>query len=163
MILTYKDGNALHEACLTPNSVLIHVCNNYRAMGAGIAKQIADTCPSALANYKLGSSDLGTITTNFGSDDPINVVNMVAQDNFCRSKSLNASHVYLDYSALTQCFSLLQSELIEEQIDTIVLPHKMGAFRAGGDWATIEDLIKTHLVPYFNITIVKYPEGSPNG
>lgn len=145
--LKVASGNAVTYTIDNPNCVLIHVCNDRKVMGAGIAKEIREKLPKAFEVYVDASSELGTISI---SDK---VVNMVAQSGFRLGRRDDTC--YLNYGALAKCLQQI-SHIIPTNME-IVLPYNMGACRAGGDFEIVMQLV-TFLLPKHNITMIRLSE-----
>ena len=149
MVRTIKviSGNAVTYMIDNPNSILIHVCNDCKVMGAGIAKEIRERLPNAFKAYAEASDTLGTISISE------RVVNMVAQLGMRWHKYDN--NRYLNYGALAECLRQI-AHIVPTNIE-VVLPHGMGACRAGGDFKIVMELV-TFLLPRHNITVVRLSE-----
>lgn len=134
-------GNAVTYTLENDNVSLIHVCNNKRVMGAGIALEIKQRIPSAYGAYKQhglrigGDLPLGTVSTD------AKVFNMVAQDGF------GTGMRHLNYGALSECLTKV-GKRAGMYSNTIALPYKMGADRAGGDWGIVLEMVEWHLKDY---------------
>ena len=149
MVRTIKTvpGNAVTYMIDNPNSILIHVCNDRKVMGAGIAKEIRERLPNAFKAYVEASDTLGTISISE------RVVNMVAQSSMRRHKYDN--NRYLNYGALAAALQQV-AHIVPTNIE-VVLPHGMGACRAGGNFEIVMELV-TFLLPKHNITVVRLSE-----
>ncbi len=127
--------------------VIVHGCNCFCTMKSGIAPQIKAKWPEAYeADLQTKSGDnskLGTIscTTN---TIPI-VVNAYIQYQYGRSKQ------HCNYQALRSCFKEIKRRYSGYKIG---LP-RIGAGLAGGDWNTIQQILKEEL-QHENVTIVKW-------
>ena len=121
--------------------VIVHGCNCFCMMGAGIAAQIAREFPQAKIIDRLttgGSREkLGEITTAVcqGSTGPIVVVNAYTQYRYER-------HVLqVNYESLRNCFTRVRKLFRNHKIGY----PKIGAGLAGGDWDIIKDIIDSEL------------------
>lgn len=131
---------------------ICHQVNCQGAMGAGIAKQIADKWPYVKKEYTrycdaaLNRHDLlgriQMVAANGGhqnSTDPI-IVNIFGQEYYGRSG------VYTDTSALIRAFRKLNDVLRQKgRRMTVAFPHGFGCGLAGGDWSEVEELIVKYL------------------
>ncbi len=113
--------------------VIVHGCNCFCTMDAGIAKLIAKAFPSAvLADGKTEEGDkekLGTITTAeemFGMHQ-LTIVNAYTQFDYKGGGQL------VDYDAITSCFERIAEAFGDRRIGY----PKIGAGMAGGDWDEI--------------------------
>lgn len=114
--------------------VIIHGCNCFNAMGAGIAPQIAKAFPSA---YKIdqgtvkGDKDkLGTISLAFDPRYELYIINAYTQFQF------GGQHP-LDYIALGKCFKQIKTLFHNKRIGY----PEIGAGLGGGDWNKISKII----------------------
>lgn len=131
--ISNKDNN--------PKPILLHCCNNWGAMGSGIALEIRNRIPSAYKNYLQSVYVLGSIS----SDDDNLVVNLVAQDGFVSGKKS------ISYDALVECLEKTKNKFTGHQY---VIPYKMGSDRAGGDWGIVYCLC-CQVLGKENILVVK--------
>ena len=121
--------------------VIIHGCNCYCAMGAGIAKAISATFPEAYASdcettpgdrYKLGRITTATVERN---DHEITIVNGYIQYDW------GGSGVLADYDAIRSVFREVKSQFSGKRIGY----PKLGAGLARGDWTIIAAIIEEEL------------------
>jgi len=134
--------------------IIIHGCNCFCTMGAGIARQIKDTFPEAYKadlKTKIGdASKLGTI--NFATTKSIYytgtktdireiiVINAYTQFDYRGERS---GILLADYEAIRMCFNRI-ALLFGKQNKRIGYP-KIGAGLANGDWNTISKIIDEEL------------------
>lgn len=130
--------------------VIIHGCNCFCTMGAGIAKVIKQEFPEAyLADLqtevgsweKLGSYSLASIRRN---DINFIIVNAYTQYNW------KGKGVKVDYLAIRSVFSKIKQDFCSCKIAYPML----GAGLAGGDWNEISRIIDSELQG-LNHTLVK--------
>lgn len=122
--------------------VIIHGCNCFHAMGAGIALAIKKEFPQAYradlntpkrSKAKLGDYSVAKITLKSGK--PLWVVNAYTQYRYGRDK------VHLDYNALKSVF-----EKIKRDFSTLKIGYPLiGCGLAGGDWNKAKEIINTAL------------------
>ena len=121
--------------------VIIHGCNCFCTMGAGIAKSIRDRFPAAYDAdtatekgdlKKLGTYSSATIETN---ERLFVIVNAYTQYEF-RARGINA-----DYDAITKVFARIKHDFAGQRIGYPMI----GAGLAGGDWAVISEIIEREL------------------
>lgn len=152
-LYTHIKGNALDWA-EKDGYCMIHVCNAQGVMGSGIAKQVKERFPNAYSSY-LGEYILGTATSDASEDYKMNVINLVAQEYYG-----HYGKRYLNYGALACSLSLMMNKyyslLLNSGVQTIVIPFKMGAFRAGGDWDIVIEMCRFMIGGIFNILVVEY-------
>ena len=121
--------------------VIIHGCNCFCAMGAGIAVQIRETFPKAYeADLDTGSGDrkkLGTYSWALINNrkNPIVVVNAYTQFDY------DGEGILADYGAIREVFTRLKEDFPGKRFGY----PKIGAGLAGGDWQTIRDIIESAL------------------
>ena len=131
--------------------VIIHGCNCFCAMGAGIAVAIKSEFPEAykadLATPKGDKSKLGTFSsaTVLKEDNEITVVNAYTQFNW-KGRGNKA-----DYEAIRMVFSEIKSQYSGKRIGYPLI----GAGLAGGDWNIISAIIEKALSNE-NHTLVQY-------
>jgi len=133
-------GNAVDYVLEKDERILLHVCNNKGVMGSGIAKEIRERIPEAFYAYRKSYSELGTVTS-CGK-----VINMVAQDGY--GKGIR----HLNYGALARC--LLIASMQKSRVEFVV-PYKMGADRAGGDWEIVKEMLDFFIADRYDLTIVE--------
>jgi len=139
--------------------VIIHGCNCFHVMGAGVAKQISDTFPEALFFDKLTSKGsrekLGTVSVAdipighpkfYNKYDNVHIVNAYTQFNY-------GTKIQVNYEAVRSCFKTIK-ELYPNVNCRIGYP-RIGAGLAGGDWNIISKIIDEELQG-LNHTLVEY-------
>lgn len=121
--------------------VIVHGCNCFHTMGAGIAKTMASKFPEALAADRATSygdtSKLGTISTaqvERGQHKLI-IVNAYTQFHW------KGSGRKVDYEALGRCFREIANSYSGSRIGYPLI----GAGLAGGDWTMIAPRIDQEL------------------
>lgn len=125
------------------------------AMGAGLAKQIAEKWPNVKKEYvKFCDSkkqkqdllgDIQLVTANGGfqkKDDPL-ILNIFGQFYY------GHEGVYTDYSALIKAFRKINQIYKGE---SLAFPYGFGCGLAGGEWQDVETLIVKYL-PDCDVTI----------
>ncbi len=139
--MKHKKGDLLRLALDGEFDVIVHGCNCFCAMGAGIAKQIRTTFPQAydadLATPSGDKSKLGTyskakVDTESGH---FYVINGYTQYHYADDG------VLADYKAIEKLFSRLKLDFNGKRIGY----PKIGAGLAGGDWKTISKIIDNSL------------------
>ncbi|MCS7470036.1 macro domain-containing protein [Stieleria sp. ICT_E10.1] len=131
------EGDLLKLASQGRFDVIIHGCNCFCTMGAGIAKSIRDQYPAAyeadLATNKGSRDKLGTYSSAdvTAGEFQFTVVNAYTQFNY------RGSGAKADYDAIREVFRKIQSDFTGKRIGYPML----GAGLAGGDWDTISSII----------------------
>ncbi len=144
-------GDLIEFALAGQFDVIIHGCNCFCTMGAGIAKQIKENFPQAYqADLKtpLGDSKkLGTYSlADIKRDDTIfTIVNGYTQYDFSGNGPL------VDYGAVKNLFSRIKKDFSHQRIGY----PKIGAGLAKGDWEVISGIINKELREE-NHTLVEY-------
>lgn len=142
LIQLAKDGE--YEA-------IVHGCNCFCTMGAGIAKKIKQEFPVAYAvdqeTIAGDKSKLGTYTFAHDPRYNVTVVNGYTQY-YYRSKTSD-----VDYSAIQRVFAGMNEDPMF-QGKAIGIP-KIGAGLAGGDWEVIRKIINS-VTPDLDIEVVAY-------
>lgn len=127
--------------------VIIHGCNCFNNMGAGIAAGIRKELPEAYqvdcATQYGNKAKLGTIT-HTKNTTPI-VVNAYTQYKYGHSQR------HADYDAIRSCMKLIKEKFSGKKIGLPLI----GAGLAGGDWNIIEQIISEELDGE-DVTIVKW-------
>ncbi len=124
--------------------VIVHGCNCFHKMGAGIAKPIAQLFPEAhsvdKATSKGDRTKLGTFSQAeiIREDVSFTIINAYTQFDY------RGRGVKVDYIALEKCF-----QTIAQRFPTSRIGYPMiGAGLAGGDWNTIsrsiDEALKDH-------------------
>jgi len=141
-------GDLLDMADNGDFDAIVHGCNCFCNMGAGIAKQIKQRYPSAFeADCETESGDIAKLGTfTIASVGRFEVVNAYTQFKYGGKKS-NA-----DYSAIHSAFESINSAY--DYGAKIGIP-LIGAGLAGGDWKVISDHIN-QVTSNLDITVVRY-------
>jgi len=134
-------GDLIQLALAGHFDVIIHGCNCFCTMGAGIAKLITSFFPEALqADMKTGMADknkLGTYSMARIEKSGKNfmVINAYTQYDF-------AGHgVLVDYKAVKTVFSSIKNDFADKRVGY----PKIGAGLAKGDWNRISKIIDKEL------------------
>ncbi len=147
MITSERIGDLLEFAINGNFDVIIHGCNCFCSMGAGIARSIAERFPEAyIADQRtiIGDrSKLGTYTSV--TINNLKIINAYTQYDCGGPKPI-------DYNAVETVFTKLNYDLAPALKIGIPL---IGAGLAGGDWNTIQSIIN-RVTPNLNITVVHF-------
>lgn len=148
------EGDLIQLALQGQFDVIVHGCNCFCTMGAGIAKGIKAHFPEAyqadLATEKGSAQKLGSYssaTVDVGGS-ALTVVNAYTQRHW-RGRGVKA-----DYEAIKEVFGAIKRDFSGLRI---AYP-KIGAGLAGGDWDTIAAMIEQQLQGE-NHTLVIYVPG----
>lgn len=136
-----RKGDLIQLAINGEFDVIIHGCNCFCTMGAGIAKQIKATFPKAYkadlqtekgAKEKLGTISFTEVETQNGR---LIIVNAYTQFHW------KGSGKKVDYKAVQNCFQQIKEKFSGKRIGYPAI----GAGLAGGDWNIISEIIKKEL------------------
>jgi len=124
--------------------VIVHGCNCFHVMGAGIAKEIATRyheiadIDKYLTKYgdinKLGNYTWKKVTAPNGYT--FNIINAYTQYHYGRKKEM-----YVDYNAIRSVFNKIRQQFPKAKIGY----PRIGAGLAGGNWAIIQQIINQEL------------------
>lgn len=143
-------GNLITMALQHKFDVIVHGCNCFCIMGAGIARQIKEIFPEAyLADRKTTPGDikkLGCYSRAKSSPQlgNITVINAYTQYNY------NKYSTAIVYIAVKKVFEKINQDFKGKKIG---IP-KIGTGLAGGDWKQISNIIEK-ATPDLDITVVK--------
>lgn len=142
-MIEYIKGDLIKSDC----DVIIHGCNCYVCMGAGIAKQIKNTYPEA---YKMDCSTvygdknkLGTFThvkvpNKYFPDKDVYIVNAYTQYKYGRKDG----EIYADYKAIREVMAKISDFFADTDAPQLKIGMpKIGAGLARGDWKIISEII----------------------
>lgn len=155
-------GNLVTMAQEGAFQAIVHGCNIFHTMGAGIAPQIAKAFPLAeQADFRtdLGSEEkLGTYSVAYIAKSDVTVINAYTQAGY----TLTRGEHNVDYLAIAEVFALLNKRMNEFNAETFTKLDKrpmgipmIGAGLAGGHWEAIETIINL-VTPNLDITLVEY-------
>lgn len=147
-IIKVMQGNIIKEAQKGSFDLVVHGCNCFCTMGAGVAKQIKLNFPRAYEADKLTTKgDKGKLGTYTKAIYPeVTIINAYTQYAFSSSKAT------VDYQAIQNVFTQLNKDFPNS---TVGIP-KIGAGLARGDWNIIEKIINDS-TPDLEITLILLP------
>ena len=149
--MQYLKGDLIQLALSGEFDVIIHGCNCFCSMGAGIARQIRDTFPDAyLADLgtkpgdknKLGKYSQAKIQIN---EKVLTIINGYTQYHY------SGPNVLADYDAIKSLFFLIKLRFSGKKLGY----PRIGAGLARGDWKTISNIVDRQLEGEDH-TLVKY-------
>ncbi len=139
--------NILHNIDPNQPTVIIHGCNCYQTMGAGVAKSLRDAYPQVYEADKaynpkfridkLGHHTLAKINKN------LYVFNCYTQYRYGRKG------LYADYKAIDDCLKHIGENLSPLYKIRI---SRIGCNNAGGDWKIVKKIIEKRLKD-FDVTV----------
>lgn len=162
-MLKYKVGDLIQAAVDGEVNVIAHCANCFNTMKSGIAPQIVNMFPEAgevdQETVKGDINKLGSATAAYDEFHKVLVVNLYGQYNYGRGKG----RVYVEYDMLRKSFGVMRDYMYKVDNRKIGLP-KLGSKLSGGDWDTIEQIIKDELTVYnYDVTIYVLDESEiPN-
>ena len=152
MITKTIKGNLITMALNGEFDVIMHGCNCFNTMGAGIAKEIKQRIPIAYevdcATEKGSYFKLGDYSLAFFHPKPtmtLEIINAYIQYTYWEKSPI-------EYSAVKDVFIKLNKQYTPST--KFGIP-KIGGGLAGGDWEIISKIINT-VTPDINITLVEY-------
>ena len=144
--VVYKHGDILTPNTTDTNVIVCHQVNCMGVMGAGLAKQVRQQLPNAYEQYKLRCSsfkpedNLGTVLyLDYREYTGYILANCFGQLNYGRNG------VYTNYKAIRSCLENV-SYLAQQDNSTVRIPYLMGCGLAGGNWDTLESIIRVALI-----------------
>lgn len=154
--MIYINGDLIRFARNGKFDVIVHGCNCFNTMGAGIAAQVRKECPEAYMvdqmtqagdRSKLGTITYAVIEPKAGRDVQFTCVNLYSQFDYSRE------HPAVNYNAIRAGLKKVRGLFSDKSIGMPLL----GAGLAGGDWSIIEQIIKEELEDHdVDITIVRF-------
>ena len=152
-------GDLVKLAAIGEFDVIIHGCNCFNTMGAGIAAQIAKKFPAAATvdrfttigdRNKLGNYTIASVLTDYG--DPLLIVNAYTQYGYGRLSPA------VDYDAVQKIFAGVVWNLARIRHDIRIGIPMIGAGLAGGDWKRINSIIEYEMYGIRSdiLTLVEY-------
>jgi O-acetyl-ADP-ribose deacetylase (regulator of RNase III) len=144
-------GNLIELALQGYFNVIVHGCNCFHTMGAGIAKQIRTNFPEAYQadcatrigdKSKLGDFSYALVAKK---DVMFHVVNAYTQFNYGRD-----GKQYVDYTAIDRVFRGIAIAFPGAKIGYPAI----GCGLAGGDWNIVSKIIDTRLVNHEHFLVV---------
>jgi O-acetyl-ADP-ribose deacetylase (regulator of RNase III) len=156
-------GDLIEMALRGEFEVIVHGCNCFCTMGAGIAARIRDVFPAAFKTdcttvsgdrSKLGTCSWAKCQIRDRSGPGVLVVNAYTQYGFRQ----HIGDVVVDYDAVRGCMRWVVESGVISATARIGMP-KIGAGLAGGDWKRVQSIIEDELGDR-DVTIVVYdPRG----
>jgi len=133
--------------------VIVHGCNCFCSMGAGIARTIQDEFPEAYAadlrTTKGDRNKLGTFSqaTVMRDGHELTIVNGYTQFQF------HGESVLTDYEAIRSVFAKIKDQFSGKRIGY----PKIGAGLGGGDWTVIGRIIDEELADEDHTLVIYQP------
>lgn len=142
-------GNLIDYAEQGYFDVIVHGCNCFHAMGAGIAKEIKKKYPAAyhtdIYRTRRGDIDkLGTYSSVLVKSKISNVHEFYILNGYTQyyyGQKHENSDIQIAYDSISSVFSKIKENFNEFKIGY----PKIGSGLAGGDWNIISNIIETEL------------------
>lgn len=147
------EGDLITLALAGQFDVIVHGCNCFCTMAAGIARAIQEEFPEAYAadlvtnksdRKKLGVFSFATVQRD---EHEITIVNGYTQFHF------HGESVLVDYNAVQRLFKKVKQQFSGKRIGY----PKIGAGLAGGDWERISRIIEQELADEDHCLVVYSP------
>ncbi|GAB6194066.1 macro domain-containing protein [Desulfocastanea catecholica] len=147
------EGDLITLALQGQFDVIVHGCNCFCTMGAGIARAIQEEFPEAYAadlvtikgdRNKLGDFSFATVKRD---EHEITIVNGYTQFHF------HGDSVLVDYDAVQRLFKKVRGQFAGKRIGY----PKIGAGLAGGDWQRIASIIDQELAGEDHTLVIYVP------
>jgi len=155
--IIYINGDAT-EPIGEGKKLLVHICNDVGAWGAGFVLAISSKWPEPEQSYRKwfynqNKFELGYIQkVPVGND--ITVVNMIAQ----HGVGFNEGGPPLRYVALRKCLEKVAIEALDKKA-SVHMP-RIGCGLAGGSWDAVGDIIDSTLIKKQIVVIVYDYDGN---
>ena len=138
-MIHYETGDATAPIGNGPR-VIVHVCNDVGAWGAGFVLAVSRRWPGPQEKYLAKERDMVLGDVQFVEVEPeLFVANMIAQ----RGLPSRERRVALDYQALARCLSGV-AWLCRKRGASVHMP-RIGCGIAGGNWDDVARVIDTAL------------------
>jgi len=149
--MKHVKGDLIQRAKDGEFNVIIHGCNCFNTMGAGIAPQIAKAFPSAYNADQVtilgDKTKLGTISIGFEQHLGLFVINAYTQFDYKGKKPI-------DYAALQRSFAQIKTLFSGKKIGYPAI----GCGLAGGNWDIVSKLIDVTLTDDVDHTFVEWDQ-----
>lgn len=155
MAIKYLIGDATDPKEVPGPKLLIHVCNDQCAWGAGFVLALSKRWEAPEKTYRAADPGKGQIQMIQVEPD-LYVINMVAQTLGWTQGKDGKMIPPIDYDALDEC--LYKVKIIAEALGASIVAPRFGAGLAGGKWSWIEEMIEEIFSPYTKIYIYDLPE-----
>ena len=126
---------------------VIHCCNNFGRMGAGVARALMEKWPAVRERYiqwslQQGGLRLGDIQV-VNVEDSVAVVNMIGQHGI---RYADDGTPPIRYDAMRAClnevYELAKTDGTDMEDASVHVPYLCGCALAGGEWNIVESLLQ---------------------
>lgn len=145
-MLTLTNSDLFETFESHPNSFLVHCCNCFCTMGAGVAKEVRCRYPAAYrADLLTERGDIKKLGSySFADLDPRVVFNLYAQFSFGNGNDLNMAALGTGLPKI----AALADDRNKKGIQTPIVTYKIGCGLAGGNWEEVIETLETISVDY---------------
>ena len=149
MSLKEIDGNLIELFQQGEFDIIIHACNCFNTMGAGIAAVIAQQYPEVEAADQ--ATRIGDIN-KLGSSIPVETKDGIVVNLYTQYSTGMRFGVPTSYLALHEGLRALAKQYKGKRIGT----YQLGCNRGGADWAVVRNILVNTLCHQNDVTIVNY-------
>ena len=144
--ITYLTGDATEPSKVSEHKLIVHICNNVGRWGKGFVLCVSDKWEEPERRYRQAyqyvdhkgkTLPLGMVQ-RVGVEEDTEVINMIAQ------RGIGSTGVRVDYEALADCLQQVKEIAIRESDASVHMP-RIGCGLGGGDWDTVESIVKEQL------------------
>ncbi|MBO3273224.1 macro domain-containing protein [Hymenobacter defluvii] len=136
-----EKGDLIQKARAGEFDVILHGCNCFCTMGAGIAKTIKQVFPAAYqADVATTAGDKAKLGTYSTAQVKVNNKDLVILNAYTQYQWRGAGP-HADYAAIRQVFQLVKQQYTGKRIGYPAI----GAGLAGGEWSIISAIIEEEL------------------
>lgn len=151
MIIKETNCNLITSFLNNELDLLVHGCNCFNTMGAGIAKEIKSKIPQAYkADLRTNKGDKSKLV-NYSIAITDNGIIINAYTQYYYGKPKKDQECLLDYEALKQVFININKDYPNT---TVGIP-TIGCGLAGGNWNKVKDIIN-EVTPDINVVVFYY-------
>lgn len=135
-MLEQRDGDIFKQKDI---NLIIHCCNCFNTMGAGIARFIKDKFPEASeADQATKSGDKGKLgTVSFAKSGDMYIANLYAQ------YLMGSDKRQIDYEAMYKALCVVRDKVAKSGNKYVIgTPYLMGCDRAKGSWRIVSAMLE---------------------
>ena len=151
MKILYVKGDVTCPICKP--AIIVHICNNLGAFGAGVSGAISDNWKiveteyrkwaASKVNFELGEAQFLAV------EKDLYVGNMIGQHGI----GIKNGNVPIRYDAVSKCLEKVRGFALSNNL-SVHMP-RIGCGLAGGKWPEVEKIIVKELINY-NISVIVY-------
>lgn len=141
-MIEYRRGNILDEG----TGIICQQVNCQGVMGAGLAKQIRDKYPEVYNVYKeyIFKRKVNCLdgVKLLGSVNPVYINKNLIIANIFAQWDYGTNRIQTDYESLKEGLEYIEKTVAPVYNLPVYIPYGIGCGLAGGDWETVEFIIK---------------------